>query len=243
MRRSRHPDRRRHPGRPGKEVPDGASLLLRAAQSVFAREGFQKATLRQIARRAGVDHALVAHRFGSKEALWAAVIEQQAAYLAPFIAELTELQQRVDIPIRGRIETAFRQMVAATLGNPECGMFLSRISSERGDKLDLLVTQLFRPYHDALQPLLVQATTAGIIRQQSPEMLYFMLVMAVAMSVSHRHILGYFEGGSQDIERLRVDMIQFLTVNFLANGARGVSTRSADRRSSLPMQRKQGRKS
>jgi TetR/AcrR family transcriptional regulator len=225
MNQSRLKPIRRHPGRPAKDVPDGALVLLRAAQSAFARDGFKAATLRQIADAAGVDHALAVHRFGSKEALWEAVIEQQAVYLDPFIAALTKLQIQTDIPIRARLEMAFRQMVAATLGDPECGMFLSRISLENGEKLDLLVEKLLRPYYDALHPLLVEGARSGVIRGQRLETLYFMLIHAVCMTASYSHVLRYFDVRAQDGDRLKKDMTQFLIVNFLDDVPANVAKR------------------
>jgi TetR/AcrR family transcriptional regulator len=87
-------------------------LLLKAGQSAFARHGFEGASLRGIAAAAGVDPALAVHHFGSKEALGEAVIERLALYLAPYIAELRELQTKREIPIRTRIETALRQLIA-----------------------------------------------------------------------------------------------------------------------------------
>jgi TetR/AcrR family transcriptional regulator len=105
--------KRRGPGRPGKDRPHGALLLLKAGQSAFARHGFEGASLRGIAAAAGVDPALAAHHFGSKEALWEAVIERLALYLAPYIVELRELQTQVKIPIRARLETGFRQLISA----------------------------------------------------------------------------------------------------------------------------------
>jgi AcrR family transcriptional regulator len=216
---------RRQPGRPSKAEPDGALLLLEAAQSVFAMHGFKVATVRKIAKDAGVDPALIIHRFGSKEALWKAVIERQALYLAPFVAELKDLQARTDVPIRTRIETAFRQMVAATLGDPECGMLISRISSERGEKLDMLVEKLLRPSYNAFYPLLVEAAQANVIKAQRLEVLYFMILNAVTMSVSYRHVLGYFDDGFQNMDRLKDNMTQFLLVNFLDNSPLGASGR------------------
>jgi TetR/AcrR family transcriptional regulator len=218
---------RRQPGRPSKAEPDGALLLLRAAQSVFATYGFKAATLRKIAADAGVDAALVIHRFGSKEALWRAVIEQQVLYLAPFIAELKDLQARTEVPIRTRIEIAFRQMVAATLGDPECGMLIARISSERGDKLDMLVEKLLRPSYNALYPLLVEAARANAIKAQRLEVLYFMILNAVTMSVSYRHVLGYFNNDFEDMEQLKEDMTRFLIVNFLESSLHGASEKGA----------------
>lgn len=217
--------RRRQPGRPRRAERDGALLLLQAAQSAFAKEGFKAATLRKIAAAAGVDHALVVHRFGSKEALWNAVIEQEIVYLAPFITELRDLQKRTKIPIRQRIETAFRQMVAATVGDPQCGMLLSRIGSEHGENLDLLVQKLLRPYYDAFYPLLVEAAEARVIRDQPLEVCYFMLMHAVTMTVSYRHVLGYFGDGFEDMDLLKEDMTRFLIVNFLANPSSGAPNR------------------
>jgi AcrR family transcriptional regulator len=124
--------KRRGPGRPGKDRPNGALLLLKAGQSAFARHGFEGASLRGIATAAGVDPALAAHHFGSKEALWEAVIERLALYLAPYTAELRELQTQREIPIRMRVETAFRQLISSACEEPEAGMLISRISAERG---------------------------------------------------------------------------------------------------------------
>ncbi len=221
MPKSRKPIIRRRPGRPCKDEPDGALLLLQAAQSAFARDGFQAATLRKIAASAGLDHALVVHRFGCKEALWNSVIEQQVIYLAPFVTELKELGKQTKTPILVRLETALRQLVAATCGNPECGMLLSRISSERGEILDSLIEKLLRPYHDAFYPLLREAAQAGVIRGQRLETLYFMLIHAVTMTVSYRHIVKYFDETSEDMDRLKDDMTHLLIENFLRRPHQG----------------------
>ena len=213
--------KRRSPGRPKRETPDGALLLIRSAQSVFAHEGFKKATLRQIAQAAGVNHALVVHRFGSKEALWKTVVEQQVAYVSPFVAELAELKRRIEIPIRARFETALRELGRGVFGNPEGVMLFSSIGLERGEKLGFLVRQVLVPYHDALYPLLVEAAEAGVIRNQHIETLFVVVVMAVMMAVSHRHIFeqfGYEDGdsGGVDTGQLQERVTQFLLVNLMA---------------------------
>jgi TetR/AcrR family transcriptional regulator len=217
--------KRRGPGRPGKDRLGGALLLLKAGQSAFARHGFEGASLRGIAAAAGVDPALAAHHFGSKEALWEAVIERLAVYLAPYIGELRELQTQGEVPIRTRIETAFRQLISAVCEEPESGMLISRISAERGEKLDMLVEKLVRPYHDAFEPLLLEAMREELIADQPLEMLYFMLLHAVTMSVSFRHVLGYFDEPYEDIERLKRDMTLCVLATFLGRPSNSVSSR------------------
>jgi AcrR family transcriptional regulator len=205
----------RQPGRPGRSELDGALVLLREAQNAFASSGFSATTLRGIAAAAGVNHTLVIHHFGSKESLWGAVIERLAEYLAPFVRDVKDLQAQTSIPIRVRIEKAFRLLIAANFSEPDCGLLLSRISSERGRHLDLLVEKLLRPYHDALCPLLVEAMETGVIKRQGVELLYFMIINAVTWSVSYRHVLEYFDNSSQDLDQLEKNMTQSLIVNFL----------------------------
>jgi len=67
------PARRRRGRRPGGADTRGA--LLAAARAEFAERGFDGATVRVIADRAGVDPAMVNHWFGSKEALFTAALD------------------------------------------------------------------------------------------------------------------------------------------------------------------------
>jgi AcrR family transcriptional regulator len=63
---------RRRGRRPG--GGDTRAQLLDAAHSVFAERGYEGATVRMIAERAGVDAAMVNHWFGGKEALFVAAM-------------------------------------------------------------------------------------------------------------------------------------------------------------------------
>ncbi|SDQ58904.1 regulatory protein, tetR family [Thermostaphylospora chromogena] len=64
---------RRRPGRrPG--AVDTRGEILAAARRVFAEKGFDKATIRGIAREAKVDPALVHHYFESKEGVFVAAM-------------------------------------------------------------------------------------------------------------------------------------------------------------------------
>lgn len=64
-------------GRTGRRKgnPDTRAQILDAARDAFAEHGFDRATIREIARRADVDPALVHHYFGSKDKLLLATID------------------------------------------------------------------------------------------------------------------------------------------------------------------------
>jgi AcrR family transcriptional regulator len=65
---------RGHTGRrPG--ASDTRARVLQAARTSFGERGFDGATIREIALRAGVDPALVHHYFGSKQQLFVAAME------------------------------------------------------------------------------------------------------------------------------------------------------------------------
>jgi AcrR family transcriptional regulator len=49
--------------------------ILQEARRLFAEDGFERATIRAVARRTGVDPALVMQYFGSKEGLFAAAMK------------------------------------------------------------------------------------------------------------------------------------------------------------------------
>ncbi|HZE39556.1 MAG TPA: TetR family transcriptional regulator [Stackebrandtia sp.] len=65
--------RKRSGRRPGS--PDTRAEILAAARDAFARDGFERSSIRRIANDAGVDPALVHHYFGTKDQLFLAAIE------------------------------------------------------------------------------------------------------------------------------------------------------------------------
>lgn len=71
------PAPRRPPVRPGRRPGSGDTRadILAAARAAFGERGFEGATVRDIAARAGVDPALVHHYFGSKQQLFVAAME------------------------------------------------------------------------------------------------------------------------------------------------------------------------
>src|SRR4051812_29275896 len=61
--------------RPHRRDPEGhRQAILDAARTCFGERGFARATVREIAARAGVTHGLVLRQFGSKEQLFLAAV-------------------------------------------------------------------------------------------------------------------------------------------------------------------------
>lgn len=95
-------------------VPPGVDTrerLLQAATDVFAEYGFEKATIREICRRADANVAAVHYHFGDKKRLYAAIFEAVFDLLrerrTSFFSAQAPPQERLRVYIRALFEAIF----------------------------------------------------------------------------------------------------------------------------------------
>ncbi len=102
------PRRRGDTGAPRRRRDPEASraAILEAAREVFTERGYGRATIREIARRAGVTHGLVMRHFGSKERLLVQALPGPRA-----IARV----------VPGDVETLPERLAAAFMAESEAG--------------------------------------------------------------------------------------------------------------------------
>src|SRR6202035_5534006 len=85
------PQATRRPTRAEKQIQTRAQLIDAAAR-VFARRGFQAATVEEIAEHAGYSHGAVYSNFSGKEELFLAVFEQYMSQRIEEVARASEAQ-------------------------------------------------------------------------------------------------------------------------------------------------------
>ena len=185
------PSKRRTRGRPLADASVGPDVILRAARRTFAKRGYDATSVREVARELGIDAALIAHHFGTKETLWLAVVEQIAELAEPMFDALRALRTS-SLPHRECMRRAIELCVDHEFDEPDIGMFFSTAATEEGARLDRLRERLVRPYHDAMFPLLAEAVDAGAIRPVDPDVLFFMIASAVGTTVSYSHLILEF---------------------------------------------------
>ncbi len=198
--------RKRPRGRPTCDCAHGADALLLNARRIFAQRGFYASSVRQIAEASGVDAALISHHFGSKEALWVAVVDQIAT-LTRGLIEQTLALQHAPLEPGERIEQAVRTFVEMVFENPDVGMFFSTAATEEGERLDIITQRLVRPYRDAMVPLVADWLQANQRPVQDADVMFFMLTSAISKTVSYRHMMGPFlpPEGMADLKRTVLD--------------------------------------
>lgn len=185
------PASKRTRGRPSLTETVGTEALLKSARRTFARQGFEASSMRAIARDAGVDATLVSHHFGSKQALWEAAVNQIAVE-AHKVAEETRLLWACELSPRERIEKAMAGMVERAFKDPDIGLFFSTAAVESGERLDFLIEQLVRPYHETLIPLISSAMDAGQMTRNDPDVVFWIVMGGIYRTVSYSHIVSRF---------------------------------------------------
>ena len=122
--------------------------ILEVAREEFAQRGFDNATVRQIASRAGVDPAMIAHHFGSKQQLFLAALE------VPF-DPAEEIAQVVDGPreeLAARLLTRFLRVWDSPLGAGAIAVVRTAVQRDDSAALlrDLALSSALRPLMAAM---------------------------------------------------------------------------------------------
>jgi AcrR family transcriptional regulator len=116
--------------------------LLDAARDLFAERGYEGATVREIAERAGANQALLFRYFGSKQGLLTEVVAQGG------------LEQLRATPPEELFETALRSMLTSSAsGTADRSLEVYLRSIGRGDEATGTLRELGEQYQSALAAL------------------------------------------------------------------------------------------
>jgi AcrR family transcriptional regulator len=149
------------------------SRLIEAAAGLFAAQGYHGTTVREIAARAGVNLAAGNYHFGSKRALYLAVLREHFAQVqadlqrrgaAPGQAELAHLSA-------GELRAVFRARVQAMLDlvvGPPPGIYallMQREMTDPSEAMPVIVKEFVRPMMDDLEAM-VARLAPGLSRSE-----------------------------------------------------------------------------
>lgn len=156
----------RGPGRPGGEA--SRSRILDEAGKLFARDGFDAVTVRNIAARAKVNLSAIGYHFGGKKGLYHAVIDQIISDVGPVIRPMVGT-------IRSEVANADgdREVLARLAGHFVSHTLTAFLSSDRlrwqhallvrefarpSDAFPTILEHAVDPLHDAVAELVAAAT-------------------------------------------------------------------------------------
>jgi TetR/AcrR family transcriptional regulator len=121
-------------------------LILDAAESLFASQGYQATTIKQVAAVVGVQGPALYKHFASKRALFEEVLER---LFTPFTSLLAE---------GAATGGSQREIMQQHIANPNISRIVARAALSGGEDLALLAQRWYRPFFSATRAMLAQGT-------------------------------------------------------------------------------------
>lgn len=165
------------------------SNLLNAAYVEFSENGFQGARVDAICKRAGVSKQMLAHHFGSKEALFVEVLER--AYLSFRMHD-----EDVELSSGGPVE-AVEHLVLSTFDHVQKHQELIRLLSDenmhngRHIQQSTKLRALYTPLIEKVAAMLERGERAGLFRSGvDPYQFYISMTSLIFLFFSNNHTLS-----------------------------------------------------
>jgi TetR/AcrR family transcriptional regulator len=142
------------------------SQILAAAVKIFARSGFEAASLADIAKEAGVKKALVQYHFSTKEQLWKDAATRLWTARNSRLSDIVNDNCTEDLTTKMR--NGFTSLVEFTRENPEWLWFMFHEAALKGPRLQWLIDNFLRDDYRLGEKFVRQFQQYGAMRDGSP---------------------------------------------------------------------------
>src|SRR3954465_11424984 len=138
--------------------------ILDAARGEFAQRGFSAARLQDIAERAGIKHPTLLYHFGTKERLYAAVIEQAMEDWAGMTSLAVTRAPRGFARVAALVDAGLEFFAS----HHDFVVVWGREAIEGGGRLQQAIVEHMRPFFDRAVVFLRAEVEAGQLREHDP---------------------------------------------------------------------------
>lgn len=153
--------------------PDATrAALLTAAGDLFARLGFDGATVDAIAKSAGVNKAMINYHFGGKRGLYSALL---LADLDPVFRDIAEIR-RIELPARERLARYVTVFGALHRDRPNVAILLLREVLAGGSRLEADLLPRFVSVLETVREIVEQGIREGAFRRVDPFLTHLTVV-------------------------------------------------------------------
>ena len=150
--------------------------ILEAAFHCFNTLGFDGATTRAIAQRAGISHTAVLYHFKSKDQLWIVTMEMA---IADYINSIRDgLEVSGDVPAKDALQTFIREFVRFSAKSPGVHRMLSMESTQGTERLEWIIEHYLRDHFVIIRDLIRRGQTENTVREGDPARLYYFILSA-----------------------------------------------------------------
>ncbi|NIB40507.1 TetR/AcrR family transcriptional regulator [Pseudomaricurvus alkylphenolicus] len=164
------------PRRRGRPKSDDRSVstreeILDGALAAFAELGYDGMSMRVLAARIGISHGLIPARFGTKEALWRAAVDQGMERLADNIGDLSDVDTAAE-----KLRIASSHLLLSLWEFPAILQLINSEGSRDSERLDyILATPAHENMRTRLQEIIDEGVAAGEFRPVSASLVFLMI--------------------------------------------------------------------
>lgn len=168
-------------------------LILSAATDLFAEAGYEPVSIQAIAERAGTSKANVFHHFGSKEALYLAVMRGACS---GFVSASEMLDESLGLEHSRRIREFLRRDLEHMHAEPDRAHLILREVLESGPgRGRALGREVFDEHFQLIVRLFRNGQGAGVFAADiRPEVAAVVMIATTVFMFQSRHVLRHFAG-------------------------------------------------
>ena len=212
---SAKPAQKRRAARAGASTPpkgDSRARIIEAAREAFSTMGFEGASLRSVAKDAGVQHQLATYYFKTKEELWMTVMDELATGFLDQLGNRIRGLEGVDAATKLRL--VVREFVKYSAENPQLHRLMTMEGRRESERLVWLVRRHVSQFFAIRTKLIREAQALGVVRPGDPGQLHYCAIgiATAAFSLAPEYKLVT---GKDPFTRSHVEQIADLVCEFL----------------------------
>lgn len=166
--------------------------ILDAALQTMCDIGYEGASTRLIAERAGISHPLMRYYFKTKEDLWLAMIgELMAIFTADLSADMERLTSREPATV---LRAVIERLVRFNAQSPGFHRLTLMESTQNSPRLPWLMENHFRSFYELLRNLILEGQAQGTVRKLEPLRLVYSIPSMIGSFYAAAHQLELLSG-------------------------------------------------
>lgn len=191
---------------------DTRARIIEAAREAFSTMGFEGASLRSVAKDAGVQHQLATYYFKTKEELWMAVMDELAIGFFARLGERIRGLEGVDAPTKLRL--VVREFVKYSAEYPQLHRLMTMEGRRESERLAWLIKRHVSRFYSISTKLIREAQAIGVVRPGDPGQLHY---CAIGIATSAFSLAPEYKivTGKDPFARSHVEQIADLVCDFL----------------------------
>src|SRR5215510_13729051 len=194
--------------------PEARARIAAAAEELFAERGFDGAAIRDIARKAGVNGAMIHYYFRNKEGLYHNLLEGAASRVRSLLIETTGRSGSS----KKRLASFVEAYTAYMLSQPNIARILYREMLTGAKHIKQIAQQYAASNYSMLKRLITDGVERGELRDVDAELTPISLMGMVVIFQFLRPIISVALGETK-YDKAFVDRVAAHTIDLFLNGA------------------------